>query len=108
MRLWSITEQQFTVDETGFVFQFSSVHSEEIAAGRDAPDHDQEILLRLWNREMTKCLTIVFDRYGLKVRAELDSGDDMIQPPAPTAPGADANWDDEERESPLAGLPGFN
>lgn len=105
MRPWAIQEQQFNVDEIGFTFQFSSVHSEAVAAGEAAPDHDQSICLRMWNRERTKCLTAWFDRGGLFVRAELDSGEEMQQPAQPEH----TPWPGAEGQEPglLDGTPGF-
>lgn len=94
-RPWNIEEQEFTVPEIGYKFQFSSVHSEEVAAGNDAPAHDQEIFMKMWDPSGIKCLMVVFDRNGFKVRTELDTGSEPPQGAEPQDGVATATAGDE-------------
>lgn len=74
-RHWNIAEQTVTVPEINYTFQFGSVHSAELDAGREPPTHDNEIFMKMWDPTKTRCCTLVFDRGGYLVRSELDTGE---------------------------------
>lgn len=83
-RIWNIAEQEFVVPEINYTCKFTSVHTDELAAGNDAPSHDNEIMMKMWDPTGTKCVTLVFDRAGAFVRSELDTGEPPAVTEAPT------------------------
>lgn len=72
---WNISEQVVEDPTTKMRLEFSSVHSEDVAAGRDAPDHDQILYLRLWTTDRSRIATYMFTRGGQFIRAVVDPVD---------------------------------
>jgi hypothetical protein len=81
-RIWSIEEQSFNDEASGFGFEFSS-----------APDQgdgtDGEVRLRIANEGRTKVLEIVFDRNGMKTGSTVEGGLDLSEKGADEPLGRD-------------------
>lgn len=64
MRAWSILEQVVEDPATKLRLEFSSVHTDELNAGREAPSNDEYVLLRLWTSDRERMATFRFQRNG--------------------------------------------
>jgi hypothetical protein len=92
-RIWQVQEQTVEDPSTKLRLEFSSVHSDELQAGNDAPAHDNIILLRLWTSDRTRLATFQFERNGRFIKADVETipepasaeaaGDKATDPVAP-------------------------
>lgn len=119
MRPWNIMEQSVEVEGTKWMLEFTSAHSEALAAGEPAPDHDQHLVLRVWNEVRTRYMLIEFDRGGMVKRTSVEAAEPSTVPdhlsemgsetdqgmttiptsvlmPAPPPPAYDENGDTEK------------
>ena len=67
-RPWNILEQVVEDPTTKMRIEFSSVHSEAIAGGFEAPAHDQILYMRLWTTDRSRVATYAFTRGGQFIR----------------------------------------
>lgn len=72
VRPWNIAEQVVEDPSTKLRLEFSSVHSEEMAQGRESPLHDQILYLRLWTSDRTRVATYAFTRGGQFIKATVE------------------------------------
>jgi hypothetical protein len=73
MRPWNIEEQSVEVEGTKWMLEFTSAHTEALAAGEPAPDHDQHLVLRVWNETRTRYMLLEFDRSGMVKRTSVEA-----------------------------------
>lgn len=71
-RPWNIAEQVIEDPTTKLRLEFSSVHTEEVAEGKPAPDHDQILFLRLWTSDRLRVATYAFTRGGAFIKATVE------------------------------------
>lgn len=72
-RIWQIEEQAVEDPASRLRFEFSSVHSDEIAAGHEPPLHDEIVRLRLWTSTRSHMCTLLFARNGAFIRGEVEA-----------------------------------
>lgn len=82
MRPWNIEEQVVEDPTTKMRLEFSSVHTDEVSAGREAPLHDKLVKLRMWTTDRSRVATFCFTRDGMFVMAQ-------VEPIWQALPGAD-------------------
>lgn len=79
-RPWNIAEQVIEDPTTKLRIEFSSVHTDEVAAGREAPLHDEIIYLRLWTSDRTRVATYAFTRGGQFIKTAVEHVDPGVHP----------------------------
>ena len=71
-RIWQIEEQVVEDPATKLRLEFSSVHSDEVKAGNEAPSHDELVVLRLWTSDRNRMATFLFERNGRFVKCDVE------------------------------------
>jgi hypothetical protein len=102
MRPWNIAEQQVEVEGTKWLLEFTSAHTEALAAGEPAPDHDNFIVLRVWNETRNRYMLVEFDRGGMVKRTSVEAAEPATAPDQGSdqvegdrgPPGLDGTYDD--------------
>lgn len=74
-RPWNIVEQVVEDPTTKMRLEFTSVHSEAVKEGQQAPDHDKVIYLRLWTTDRTRVATYAFTRAGVFIKTAVEHVD---------------------------------
>lgn len=64
MRIWQVKEQTVEDPTTKLRFEFSSVHTDEVNAGNEAPTSDAVVIMRLWTSDRTRMVEMRFERNG--------------------------------------------
>lgn len=72
-RPWAIAEQTFVDVNTKLRFEFTSAHSQALASGDAPPDHDQYIMLNVYNETGNKVIRLAFERGDLLIKGEVES-----------------------------------
>lgn len=75
MREWSIAEQVVVEPSTKLRFEFTSVHSQCVAAGEEPPYHDRAVMLNIYNESCTRVIRLDFDRTGQMVASTVEQFD---------------------------------
>lgn len=91
-RIWQIEEQVVEDPTTKLRMEFSSVHTDEVTAGNEAPGHDDVLLLRMWSQDRGRLATFRFERNGRFISAEVEPVETgqpavMDAPPPPPPDG---------------------
>jgi hypothetical protein len=74
-KIFQIEEQTIEDPATGLRFEFSSIHSDDMASGNEAPGKDEIVLLRLWTSDRARMVTFQFERNGKFINAIIDPVD---------------------------------
>src|SRR5215472_3426478 len=72
-RIWSIEEQVIEDNSTKLRLEFTSVHSEEMSAGNEAPGNDETVMLRLYTSDRNRVAIFKLERNGRFIRADIDT-----------------------------------
>src|SRR5215475_3333367 len=79
-RIWQVQEQVVEDPTTKLRLEFSSVHTDEVNAGNEAPAADELVVLRLWTSDRNRMVTFLFERNGRFVRADIEPLDASGEP----------------------------
>ena len=71
-RIWSIEEQIIEDNSTKLRLEFSSVHTDELTAGNEAPGNDDTVLLRLYTSDRQRVATFKLERSGRFIRCDVE------------------------------------
>lgn len=80
MRPWNIEEQVIVEPTTKLRFEFTSVHSQCMARGEEAPGHDKAIALNVYNEGGTRVIRIEFTRGGQMVASVVEQWEQPVPP----------------------------
>lgn len=83
-RPWTIAEQTFVDQNTKLRFEFTSSHSQAMAAGEAPPDHDQHIMLNVYNETGNKVIRLAFERGDLLIDSTVEAFEPACVPPVTT------------------------
>lgn len=88
MRMWNILEQTVEDPATKLRLEFSSIHTDEVQNGNEAPGNDETVLLRLWTSDRARVATFKFQRNGAFLMTEVDLPVAPLDTPLPPEIGA--------------------
>lgn len=78
MRIWSISEQVYVEPNTRLRFEFTSAHTESMAAGEGPTLHDNFLMLNVYNESGNRVIRMKVSRGGIIASSEVENVD---QPP---------------------------
>lgn len=86
-RIWQVEEQIIEDPATKLRLELSSVHTDEINAGNEAPAHDEIVVLRLWTSDRERIATFAFERNGRFIKTDVEPAASILHT-APSVPAS--------------------